>query len=120
MQFHVVAVYDRRAEVYSQTTSVQNLIAAMRSFEHHINGGDQTMTDSPNDFELRQVAVWDDQTCEFENINHITLLRGIDAVKGSPPAIPDELRTEPPIPMVPDPRQMHAGEKVSLTEPQAE
>lgn len=79
----VVAVIDRAIMTFAQPVTVPSTAAAVRSFIDEANNpaeGNQ-LNKHPEDFELHQLAIFDDETGKFEN-QQLLLIRGKDAVKG--------------------------------------
>lgn len=78
----VVAVRDTRIEAFMQPTTVIHPGAAIRGFQDEANRADQqnTLWTHPEDFELWQLATFNEETGEFEN-TPTRLMRGIDAKK---------------------------------------
>jgi len=80
----IVAIIDRAIMTYAQPIAVPSTAAAVRSFIDEANNaaeGNQ-LHKHPEDFELHQLATFDDETGKFHN-DTVVLIRGKDAVKGA-------------------------------------
>lgn len=70
MKMHVVAMRDIKTNSYGPPQVVTHLNAAIRAFEDQCKGkvgNDPTLANHPEDFELYQLAIYDDNTGEFSN-----------------------------------------------------
>lgn len=66
-RLQVLAVRDRAADVYGRPFFTPSLGTAIRSFSDHLNGKeDSEMVKHPEDFDLYHLAVFDDETGQFE------------------------------------------------------
>lgn len=78
----VVAVFDRAALLYGRPFFVRATGEAIRSFTDEVNrkGGEVSQFSThPDDFDLCQLGVYDDQVGSFENAP-LMLVRGKDVV----------------------------------------
>lgn len=76
----VCSVRDRAADVFGRPFFTPSRGVAVRSFTDHINSKDDSeMVKHPSDFELYQLADFDDETGKFENLEAPKMLaRGED------------------------------------------
>jgi hypothetical protein len=66
MLHKIVAIYDTKAEAFSQPVFVQSHGAAVRSFSDQVNGGgDNNLANHPEDFTLFAFGEFDDSTGVF-------------------------------------------------------
>lgn len=81
---YIIAVIDRAIMTYGQPMAVPSTAVAVRSFidEANNNAEGNQLNKHPEDFELHQLATFDDETGEFKNQQQV-LIRGKDAVKGA-------------------------------------
>lgn len=82
MKQFVVAVFDRAASVFGRPFYVQATGQAIRSFTDEVNRKDAERGDfarHPDDFDLWQLAVYDDNAGAFENVQ-VMLVRGKDVL----------------------------------------
>lgn len=78
----VVAVFDRASQLFGRPFFVQAVGQAIRSFSDEVNRKDDARGEfarHPDDFDLWQVAVYDDGAGAFENQQQI-LVRGKDVL----------------------------------------
>lgn len=70
MKLVVVSVYDRAAGAYGRPIFVPSVGAALRSFQDEVNrkAEDNTMYQHPEDFELFQLAEFDDVEGRFNGL----------------------------------------------------
>lgn len=76
----VVGVYDRAAQVFGRPFFVVARAQALRSFRDEVNRPDSEMGRHPEDFDLFQLAVYDDGAGSFE-LAHELIARGKDVVE---------------------------------------
>lgn len=70
MKIHVVAMRDIKTNSFGPPQHVNHLGSAIRAFEDQCKGkigNDSTLSNHPEDFELYQLAIFDDNTGEFTN-----------------------------------------------------
>ena len=67
MKFQIVAVRDRAADAFQQPFYVAAIGQAIRAFQDGINKDEQMMR-HPDDFDLYQLGIYDDQIGTFTNI----------------------------------------------------
>lgn len=80
MKHHVVAVFDSAMQAYGRPFFVPALQMAIRSFGDEINrkAPDNQFAAHPDDYELFHLAVFDEETGTFENVQARSLGRGKD------------------------------------------
>lgn len=76
----VCAVYDHAVQCFGQPFYVRARGEAVRSFTDEVNRAAQenNLYQHPEDFDLTQVAVFDDESGKFEEVQEV-LIRGKDA-----------------------------------------
>jgi len=68
-KLQVLSVRDRAADVFGRPFFTASIGSAIRSFSDHLNGKDDSeMVKHPEDFDLFHLAVFDDETGSFENL----------------------------------------------------
>lgn len=78
---YAVAVRDTATETFGRPFYVARPAEAVRTFGREINSGEPNslLAAHPSDFELYQLAIWDDETGTFE-IQQERLARGKDLI----------------------------------------
>lgn len=68
MKFFIISVRDRAADVFSRPTFHSSIGAAVRSFGDEVNRADKdnVFYNHPEDFELFELGLFDDQTGTFD------------------------------------------------------
>lgn len=71
MKYYVLSVYDRAAMAYGRPVFAQALGASIRSFQDECNrdAPDNTMFAHAKDFDLFHLAMFDDTSGKFENLD---------------------------------------------------
>lgn len=82
MKVKVYAVYDNKSLVYKQTFTATARGEALRSFMTAVNSPNTALHDYPEDFELYEIAEYDDVTAEYTNQAPLLLGRGSEFTKG--------------------------------------
>lgn len=82
---YVVAIWDSAVQGYGRPFFVPTAGAAVRSFRDEVNRAheENQMHRHPEDFELHELARFDDETGVFTPYERVTLLRGKDAKDAS-------------------------------------
>ena len=82
MKTIIVAIKDSAMQAFMNPTGVRARGQALRSFTDEVNRADpqNPLHQHPEDYELWQLATFDEETGEFQNALEI-LIRGKDAVK---------------------------------------
>lgn len=62
---HTVAIKDRALDAFLPPWNVPSLGAAIRAFQDEINNPQGQMFKHPDDYDLYEVAQWDDHTGKF-------------------------------------------------------
>jgi len=78
--YKVLAIRDRAANVFGQPIFVTATGAGIRSFSDAINGGDQTLTKHPEDFDLWELGVYTDNDGVFTQDKPFQVAVGKDLV----------------------------------------
>lgn len=66
MKLVVVSVHDRAADAYAQPQYVAAVGQAIRGFSDQVNGEKSVVSDHPEDFDLYELGVFDDNSGKFE------------------------------------------------------
>lgn len=85
MKFVVCAVRDSAMDGFAQPFMAPTAGIAVRGFRDECNRADPNnqLHKHPSDFELFQIAVWDDSTARYEQLQDFQLLaRGKDMAEG--------------------------------------
>lgn len=79
----VVAVRDRAVDGYMQPFFVPSIGMAVRSFQDEVNNPDSPMYKHPEDYDLYQLATFDDESGAFDGMPRPTMIAvGKDSVRG--------------------------------------
>lgn len=80
----VCAVFDTAVQSFGQPFFVVHRGAAIRSFQDEVNrkADDNSLYQHPEDYNLHQLAEFDEETGEFKEASEL-LIRGKDAVKAA-------------------------------------
>jgi len=72
----VVSIFDRATGLYSRPVYVPSTGAAMRSFTDEINDPrpDNQLNKHPDDYDLFQIATWDDNTGQYTQLETFPML----------------------------------------------
>ena len=83
MKLVVVAVFDHAVKAYARPFMVRSQGEALRSFIDEVNrkADDNALSRHPEDYELVDLARFDEESGEFTSDGVKTLIRGKDAVK---------------------------------------
>lgn len=86
MKTPVCAVRDSAAQLFGQPIFVRHTAQAMRSFTDEVNRQDENNTyyKHPEDYELWQIATFDEETGQFEPQQQ-RLCRALDVAKQNTP-----------------------------------
>lgn len=70
MEYKVVAIRDRVADVYGQPIFVASVGSAIRSFGDEVNNKREgnNLANHPEDFDLYLLGTFDDETASFEGL----------------------------------------------------
>jgi len=84
MNLLVLAIRDRAADVFGQPIFVPSLGGAIRSFGDEVNRKDSqnNLANHPEDFDLYQIGVYDDNTGHIEASAPRMVAVGKDMVRG--------------------------------------
>lgn len=74
MRVAVLAVHDKKAELFSQPMFFQAIGQGVRAFADAVNDGKSGYAKHPEDYTLFQVAWFDDVKGEFEPLNPVVSL----------------------------------------------
>lgn len=85
MQFHILAVRDRAADVFGQPMFAPSVGLAIRGFGDEINRAapDNQLNKHPEDFDLYSLGLFDDSTGEFNCHSPKMVAIGKDYVRQS-------------------------------------
>jgi len=81
----VCAVWDSAVQAYNRPMFVVHTGAAVRGFADEVNrrADDNTLNRHAEDYELHHLAMWDENSGKFHNVNDndvdVVLIRGKDA-----------------------------------------
>lgn len=72
----VVSIYDRASGLYTRPVYVPSTGAAVRSFQDEINDSrpDNQLNKHPDDFDLFQIATWDDNSAQYVQGENMPML----------------------------------------------
>lgn len=79
----VYSVYDNKSMSYKSPFYASARGEAVRTFTVGVNTPNSQLNMFPDDFELWEVAEFDDVTCKFENITPLMLGRAREYLKGT-------------------------------------
>lgn len=80
-QFIVVAVRDSALDAFMQPFHVPTTGMAIRSFMDEVNRVESPLNAHPSDYELFQLATWNDSDGVFHQLSTpVSLVRAVDAV----------------------------------------
>lgn len=65
-KFFVVSIFDSAVQAYNPPFVTQADAAAIRDMKQLVNKEDTRLAQSPSDYELRCIGMWDDQTGKLE------------------------------------------------------
>ena len=65
MKYAVCAVKDRAVDAYNRPIYVPTVGVAIRSFTDEVNRKDSELSNHPEDYDLYELGVWDDQTATY-------------------------------------------------------
>lgn len=68
MKCQIYAVYDSKTEIFSQPMFLLNEAVALRAWYQGARDKETQIGQSPADFTLFQIGVWDDATGTFQNL----------------------------------------------------
>lgn len=90
MRYFVLSVYDRAAASYGRPLFAAAVGAAMRSFQDEVNRAaeDNPMYKHPEDFDLVEIGVFDDQTAKLESVEPKVVCIGRQMSMSPPSAVP--------------------------------
>lgn len=71
MELKIIAVYDRKLEAHMRPIFTPTLGAGIRSFQDELNRKESELHAHPEDYELRELGTWNDQTGRFINTPEI-------------------------------------------------
>lgn len=82
MKFKVLSIRDRAADIFSQPMFFGSVGAGIRSFGDEVKRVDpnNNLNKHPEDFDLYQIATYDDETGEFEPMRPQQVAIGKDFV----------------------------------------
>lgn len=80
MECSVFAIYDVKAETYSQILVFPQEALAIRSFKNSVNSAESIMNGNAEDFSLFLVGHWDYVTGKLSGCDHVEVCKGIDVV----------------------------------------
>lgn len=69
MKYVVVCIRDRAVDAFMQPWFVASVGAAVRAFSDEVNKADSPMNKHPDDYDLYEVAQFDDATGEFKKVD---------------------------------------------------
>lgn len=85
MKLVIVAIRDSASGAYGRPNYVPTTGVAIRSFADEVNrrAEDNQLAMHPEDFEMFELGVWDDNSCEFELLGKPrSIARAKDLVRG--------------------------------------
>lgn len=85
MQLQVFSVYDRAAMQYGHPFYMVNVPAATRAFIDAFDNERSMLAKHPDDFDLRLIAKFDDETGKFEQLPAETIMTGSEVSRMRPP-----------------------------------
>lgn len=68
MKHAVCAVKDRAVDAYNRPIYVPTIGVAIRSFTDEVNRKDSELSNHPEDYDLYELGVWDDQTAIYTSL----------------------------------------------------
>lgn len=83
MQAIIYTIRDTKSEGFTRPSFFVTEEMAVRSFSFAVDGGDQAMTDFPDDYTLYRIGVWNDETGMIEGHDVNRVITGIEALQMS-------------------------------------
>lgn len=83
MKLKIYTIFDRKALAFAQPFFLVNDDVAKRSFQMAVKDPQSQIADSPHDYELLCIGMWDDQDGEIESETAFPIMSGTDAVRAN-------------------------------------